>query len=81
MLKIVIPAIIAAIVIPLAVLLIRFNRKRLHIVRCADSATPWRATAQQEVAGRHIFLFWLPSTSKQHDDGGPIRLNRFTTRY
>ncbi len=27
-------------VIPLAIILIRFNRKRLHIIRCAEQATP-----------------------------------------
>jgi hypothetical protein len=38
MLKIVLIVIIAAIAIPLAVVLIRFNRKRLHIIRCAHAA-------------------------------------------
>lgn len=38
MLKIVLGVIIAAIVIPLAVVLIRFNRKRVHIIRCAKAA-------------------------------------------
>ena len=39
MVKIVIAGIIAVTVIPLAVVLIRFNRKRLHIIRCAKAAS------------------------------------------
>jgi hypothetical protein len=39
MLKIVIATIVAAIVVLLAIILIRFNRKRLHIIRCAKAAT------------------------------------------
>jgi hypothetical protein len=38
MLKTVIAVIIAALVIPLAVVLIRFNRKRLYIIRCVEAA-------------------------------------------
>ena len=39
MLKIVIATIIVAIVVLLAIILIRFNRKRLHIIRCAEAAS------------------------------------------
>lgn len=39
MAKIVLAGIIAAVVIPLAVVLIRFNLRRLHIIRCAKSAS------------------------------------------
>ena len=38
--KFLVVGIIAAIAILLAVVLIRFNRKRLHIIRCAESANP-----------------------------------------
>ncbi len=38
MLKIVFGVVIAAMAIPLAVVLMRFNRKRLHIIRCAQAA-------------------------------------------
>jgi len=36
---IIIAGIIAAVALPLAVILIRFNLKRLHIIRCADAAS------------------------------------------
>jgi hypothetical protein len=39
MVKIAAAAILAAIAIALAIVLIRFNRKRLHIIRCAQAAT------------------------------------------
>ena len=39
MLKIVIATIVAALAVLLAIILIRFNRKRLHIIRCAEAAT------------------------------------------
>ncbi len=39
MVKIVVLGIIAAVAIPLAVDLIRFNRKRLHTIRCAKAAS------------------------------------------
>lgn len=39
MVKIVVGGIIAALAIPMAVILIRFNRKRRHIIRCAKAAS------------------------------------------
>jgi hypothetical protein len=39
MLTFIIAGVVAVVGIPLAVVLIRFNRKRLHIVRCAEAAS------------------------------------------
>ena len=43
--KIVLAAIIAVVALPLAVVLIRFNLKRLHIIRCAKAASPQQLEA------------------------------------
>ena len=59
MLKTIVISVIAAVVIPLAIVLIRFNRKRLHIIRCAEAATP----EQLEAIYAHIDVLGTESPS------------------